>query len=59
MLSTSKIAERLLANARLCREVAEESSNNVTTKKFERLADECARAAANVLPDRDPNEQMH
>jgi hypothetical protein len=50
---SAKIAERLLAHARLCRQIASASWNEETAKKLAQLADDCARAAANIKPARD------
>jgi hypothetical protein len=50
MSQSSKIAERLLAHARLCRQIASESWNECTAEKLEQLADECDRAAADMVP---------
>jgi hypothetical protein len=46
----SKVAERLLAHARLCREIAGATWNEETAKKLERLADDCTRAATEIAP---------
>jgi hypothetical protein len=53
------IAERLLAHARLCRDVADASCNEDTAAKLERLAEECARAAAEITPDLDGGAPVH
>jgi len=45
------IAERLLAYARLCRQIAEATASKELAQKFARLADECARLAAEIDPD--------
>ena len=55
---SAKIAERLLAHARLCRHIAEQSWSEETAHKLDRLADECARTAAELLPD-DENRTAH
>lgn len=47
MSQPSKIAERLLAHARLCRQIARESWNEETACKLAEMADECTRAAEN------------
>ncbi|HVZ54040.1 MAG TPA: hypothetical protein VG986_18870 [Pseudolabrys sp.] len=46
----SKIAERLLAHARLCRQIADAAVSEDVAQEFERLADECLRAAAELNP---------
>ncbi|MEI9804914.1 MAG: hypothetical protein WDN48_11220 [Pseudolabrys sp.] len=48
MPQTSKIAERLLAHARLCREIAGASWNEETALSLMRMADRCERQAAGV-----------
>lgn len=47
---SAKIAERLLAHARLCRHIAEQSWSEETAHKLDRLANECVRAATELLP---------
>lgn len=51
---SSKVAERLLAHARLCRHIAEQSWNEETAHKLGQLAKECTRAAAALAQDGDP-----
>lgn len=46
----SKIAERLLAHARLCRQIADAALSEEVAEEFGRLADECLRAAAALDP---------
>jgi hypothetical protein len=48
----ARIAERLLAHARLCRQVALECWNEDAASKLLRLADECTRAAEQAAPAR-------
>ena len=48
--NSAKIAERLLAHARLCRQIAGASWNEDTAEELERLAAECTRAAAEIAP---------
>ena len=50
------IAERLLAHARLCREIANATFNEETARKLERLAEECLQAACEAEPE--PQHQM-
>jgi 6,7-dimethyl-8-ribityllumazine synthase len=47
----STIAERLLAHARLCREIARASWNEEIAQRLERLAQDCIRAAGNTEPN--------
>ena len=56
---SSRIAERLLANARLCRQIAGASWNEDTAKTLAQLADDCADAAAKIAPTRDPSASVH
>jgi 3-methyladenine DNA glycosylase AlkC len=51
--NASKIAEHLLAHARLCRQIAEQSWNEQTAETLSRLADECTRAATDLDHDLD------
>jgi hypothetical protein len=44
--NVSKIAERLRAHARLCRQIASASWNEEAAHQLTQLADECTRAAA-------------
>ncbi len=46
----ARIAERLIAHARLCRHIAEESWSEDTAHKLDTLAHECERAAAELAP---------
>jgi len=55
----SVIAERLLAHARLCRDIAGASWNEATAEQLEQLAEKCVRAAADAGPDGDPGGQVH
>jgi len=50
---SSKMAERLLAHARLCRHIAEQSWNEETAQRLDTLAQECVRAAAKLTTDAD------
>jgi hypothetical protein len=43
--NSSKIAERLRAHARLCRQIAAQSWNQEVAERLEELAEECSRAA--------------
>lgn len=53
-----KVAERLLAHAKLCRHIAEQSWNEETARKLDALAEECTQAAAALLPG-DKSELLH
>jgi hypothetical protein len=44
------IAERLLAHARLCEQIARECRNPDTALKLRRMAQDCAQAAAQLAP---------
>jgi hypothetical protein len=58
MSNSAKVAERLLAHARLCREIAAQSWNEVSAQRLEELAAACVKAAdstAELLPPK----QLH
>jgi hypothetical protein len=44
--NSAKIVQRLLAHAKLCREVASASWNHTSAQKLEEMAAECERSAA-------------
>lgn len=48
MAELSKIAERLLAHARLCRQIAERTRNEDVAADLDRLADDCTQTAAEL-----------
>jgi hypothetical protein len=48
------IAERLLAHARLCEQIARECQNVETAVKLRRMAQDCAQAAAQLAPPGEP-----
>jgi hypothetical protein len=50
MSQPSAISERLLAHARLCREIADATLNEETASKLERLAQDCIQAARDAEP---------
>ncbi len=50
MSQPSTIAERLLAHARICREIADTTLNEETARKLEELAQDCIQAARDVEP---------
>ena len=48
--TVSAIAERLLAHARLCEQIARECWNEDTAEKLRRMARDCTLAAAQIAP---------
>ena len=50
MSQPSTISERLLAHARLCREIADATLNEETASKLESLAQDCIQAARDAEP---------
>jgi hypothetical protein len=56
MSQPSTISERLLAHARLCREIADATLHEETASKLERLAQDCIQAARDADPA--PPRQM-
>jgi hypothetical protein len=54
----ANVAQRLLAHAQLCREVAARSWNEDSAEKLEKLADACVRAAGATF-DLPPRGQLH
>jgi hypothetical protein len=55
---SSKLAERLLAHARLCRQIARQSRNEKTAAELEKLAEDCDRTAEQV-PATDRSGTVH
>jgi len=51
----SAIAQRLLAHARLCEQIARECWNEETAKKLRLMARDCAQTAAQIAPLRETN----
>jgi hypothetical protein len=45
------IIERLLAHARICREIANATFNEETARKLDRMAEECLKAASETDPE--------
>jgi hypothetical protein len=45
----SKVAERLLAHARLCRQMASRSLDEALGEKLLKMADDCVDAAADAI----------
>lgn len=56
-LPADKVAERLRAHARLCRQIARESRNESIAIELARIADECLEAAENLGPE--PGTLLH
>ena len=54
MSQPSTIAERLLAHARICREIADATMHAETASKLERLARECIEAARDAGAEAPP-----
>jgi hypothetical protein len=48
--NAAKIAERLMAHARLCQQIAEQTWSEDAARKLDQLADDCRRAAAELAP---------
>jgi hypothetical protein len=59
MLESSKIAERLLAHARLYRQIAGATWNETRAAELKQLAEECERAAAQAGPDLSHSGPLH
>ena len=49
---SSPVAERLLAHARLCEQIAQACWNEETAEKLKRMARECTEAAQQMAPAR-------
>ncbi len=56
---SSKLAERLLAHARLCRQIARQSWNEETAAELEKLAAECDLAAQQAPPAAERDGPLH
>lgn len=54
---SAAIAQRLRAHARLCEQCANESCNELTAAKLQRMAQDCWAAAAEIAPDCDARRQ--
>lgn len=59
MTPSSQLAERLLAHALLCRQIARQSWHEETAAELEKLAAECDLAAAMAPPTDDKNQSVH
>ena len=55
---TTAIAERLLAHARLCEQIARECWNEDTAEKLRRMARDCTLAAGQIAPLPAPNSPV-
>jgi hypothetical protein len=51
-LNSSAVAERLLAHARLCEQIAQDCWSEQTAEELRNMARECSRAAAEMTPER-------
>jgi hypothetical protein len=56
---SSQLAERLLAHALLCRQVARQSSHEQTAAALEQLAHECVVTAAKASPVAETTARLH
>lgn len=54
---SAELAERLLAHARLCRHIAEQTGSEETAQKLGNLASECVRAAAALATDEEKHPE--
>jgi hypothetical protein len=59
MSPSSQLAERLLAHALLCRQIARQSWHEETAAELEKLAAECDLAAAMAPPTISQNRSVH
>ena len=55
--NSSAVAERLLAHARLCEQIAQDCLNEETAAELRRMARKCTHVAARVAPERDAQPQ--
>jgi hypothetical protein len=58
MPNSAKVAERLLAHARLCREIAALSWNEASAQRLEEMAAACV-LAADLAVELPPAKQLH
>jgi hypothetical protein len=58
MPQSAKVVQRLLAHAKLCREIASASWNQTSAEKLEEMAAECERSAASD-GEPDPSGTLH
>ncbi len=59
MSPSSQLAERLLAHALLCRQIARQSWHVETAAELEKLAAQCVLAAAKAPPMAGQNQSVH
>ena len=59
MTPSSQLAERLLAHALLCRQIARQSWHEETAAELEKLAAQCVLAAAKAPPMAGQNQSVH
>ena len=59
MSPSSQLAQRLLAHALLCRQIARQCLNEETAAELERLAAECDQAAAKAPPSAEQSGRLH
>ena len=59
MTPSSQLAERLLAHALLCRQIARRSWHEETADELEKLAAQCVLAAAKAPPMAGQNQSVH
>lgn len=59
MSPSSQLAQRLLAHALLCRQIARQCWNEETAAELEKLAAECDLAAAKAPPTDDQSGPLH
>jgi hypothetical protein len=48
LLKSSPVAERLLAHARLCEQIAQDCWHEATAEELKRIAQDCTRTAAQL-----------
>ena len=59
MSPSSQLAERLLAHALLCRQIARQSWHEETAAELEKLAAQCVLAAAKAPPTAEHSGPWH
>jgi hypothetical protein len=58
MPQSAKVVQRLLAHAKLCREIASASWNENSVEKLEEMAAECERSATGE-GETGPSDRLH
>jgi hypothetical protein len=56
LLNSSPVAERLLAHARLCEQIAQRCWHEATAEELKRIAQDCTRTAAQLAQSAPPRE---